>query len=67
MLDQWAMNNSTNINQLKSNMAAVSVYTAPGITNQAMNGQFNTLGGSTQARYFNPNSTEDKTKQSLFG
>jgi len=32
-----------------------------------MNGQFNTLGGSTQARYFNPNSTEDKTKQSLFG
>jgi hypothetical protein len=48
MLDQWAVNNSTNLNQLKANMQQVGGFQAPGIVSQNINtvpqGQVNSSG-----------------------
>lgn len=45
MLDQWALNNSTTINQAKQNIASTSNYQAPGITNPGINGQLSADAG----------------------
>jgi len=42
MLEQWAMNNSTTINELKSNMANISAYSAPKVQPGQVAGQIST-------------------------
>lgn len=50
MLDQWAMNNSTTINQLKTNIAAIGSYQSPGINQPNISGQLQT-GAGGEANY----------------
>lgn len=68
-LETWAMNNSTNLTQLKQNMASIGAYTAPTQTYSTINGtpQVDSQGNiSTQFKGGVGNYTTDELKK-LFG
>lgn len=62
-LTQWAASNATNINQLKTNLAAVGQYNAPGIQMQSINGtpSFDAQGNMT-AYFGGAGSTREELK-----
>jgi hypothetical protein len=70
-LDQWAINNSNSINEVKSNLAQLSNYYAPGITMGKVQGAMRTSSPQTYAT--NPGYTpvnkdeEDKNLLNIFG
>lgn len=66
-LMQWAVNNSTNINQLKTNLAAVGQYNVPGVSAPAINGtpQFDAQGNLTTPFYGGGGGTNEKQQSPL--
>ncbi len=62
-LETWAMNNSTNIQQLKANMSQIGAFQAPGLEYTAFDGRPN-AGGPPQTSPYYPGATiggqEDK-------
>ena len=67
VLLQWAANNATSINQLKSNLAAVGQYNVPAVNAQAVSGtpQFDAQGNLT-SRFWSTN-TQEKEPKNLYG
>jgi hypothetical protein len=49
-LDQWAINNSNSINEVKSNLAQLSNYYAPGLTMGKVQGAMGTTSPQSYAR-----------------
>lgn len=66
-LDQWAMNHSNDIGQLKNNLSQVSStnYSMPTAT--AVNGQPAVAGGAGNPSLFGYGQEQDKNKTNLFG
>lgn len=64
MLEQWAMNNSTNINQLAQNMKGIAAYAPTMPQYQGMNGLPSSAGGAgTSPTMWSTGNTEDMFKQ----
>jgi len=70
-LDQWAINNSNTINEVKSNLASLSNYYAPGINMGKISGAMQTSQPQTYARQGAPvgigSNEEDKNLTNIFG
>jgi len=63
MLDEWAANNATNINQLKSNLAAVSSYNPSLPTAQQFSGTPTVSGGNIRTPINWSTNTKDEEKE----
>lgn len=66
-LQQWAMNNSTYIGQLKQNMASVSNYSVPTIGYNMTGTPTVDSAGNIQARYGGYATDEDRKNRGIFG
>lgn len=70
-LDQWAINNSNSINEVKSNLAQLANYYAPGLTMGKVQGAMRTSSPQTYANpgYAPPKVDEEENKNllSIFG
>lgn len=69
MLEQWAMNNSANIRQLKQNMAAISGYQANPPAFQGLNASWGNVAGQNNPGSFgvSSNLANDEEQRGIFG